>query len=207
MERNPHASPAAEVADVPDPAPPQPLQASFRPLKCRVTVADELAFSFYVNTRPRRLITHLVMGLGLVLVLPPGTPHLLLYLFGNDASHIRTYSLMYFGAFGLYRVVQLGVLYSVVLRRWGNKKTQARTFTLQLATDGVITWTANARSEMRWTVVKGLGVTRGYVFLLMSTVSGAAIPRRVFNDDAEWQSFVTAVREGFARGKAVSSGA
>jgi hypothetical protein len=188
-EPNPYAPPPAEVAHVPDTEPSQELPGPFQPLKCRVTVADELALWLYLNTRrPAIVAVHLLFVLLLVASL----------LGVHDAHGSVNQGVM---AFVIYAGLQVAWLAGILHRRWGPGKDRKSSFVFQLTSDGVVVSNSEARIEQRWSVFKQLRVTRDTVFLFMNKMSAYVIPRRMFSDDEGWQTFVSAVREGCDTGK------
>lgn len=127
---------------------------------------------------------------------------LMLLLTSMASSSAYTNGLAWCGIFFGVQILQLVFL---VGRRWGPRKDRQSSFLFQLAAEGAIIFNVEGRLELRWSAFKELHVARERLFLFRSKQIAYIIPRRVFSDDAEWQSFVTAVREGFAAGKLQST--
>lgn len=173
---------------MPEIVPAPPFQPCFRPLKCRITVGDELALWLYLKTStPWPLIVNLLVALLIAAALAACSVPVLL-------------SGLLACGFNLW--VEGVLLSRLLIRRWGPSKDRYSTFLLQMAAEGTIVTNGVARVEQRWGAFKALHVARERLYLFLGKGTAYVIPRRLFSDDDEWQSFVTAVREGFDRGKA-----
>lgn len=152
-------------------------------------MADELAVWLYLYTRSLwPVVINLLTALVLTVILTAA------FSFPVLGSGLVACS----ATFG----VQILPLVLVLLRRWGPSKDRYSTFLFQMAVEGVIVTNVVARVERRWGTFKEVHAGRERLFLFLNKAVAYVIPRRVFSDDNEWQTFVTAVRESFAKGQA-----
>jgi hypothetical protein len=79
---------------------------------------------------------------------------------------------------------------SVVLSMISSKnKTVLTDHTLVLADEGFVEETPYNRTEGKWRGVQKLARTRRHIFIYIAPYMAHVVPRRAFQDDAEWNAF------------------
>jgi hypothetical protein len=61
--------------------------------------------------------------------------------------------------------------------------------TITLGDDGYVAESQYGKSEIRWAMVQKLARTRWYIFIYLNQDNAVVIPRRAFENSAQWDAF------------------
>jgi hypothetical protein len=152
-------------------------------IRYKNTFRDVMAFCFYHYPRTPFVIGFYGIGFGLVSVatfrsLPADL---------SPVAKIITFLIIELILFVLIAGgFAITVVLSMVSRR---NKTVLTEHTLTVADGSFVEETAYNKTDYKWAGVQKLARTRSYVFIYISQHAAHVLPRRAFQNDAEWHSF------------------
>jgi hypothetical protein len=156
------------------------------------TFRDILAFCLYHYARsPIVLASYAFGGALLSLTIVQAVQSLP----GNTPLYVKAFAFLFVEFLALTLV---GALYaallvlSMVSRR---NKTVLTDHRFALAPESFVDETAYSKTEFKWSAVQKLARTRRYIFVYVAQHAAHVIPKRAFQDDAEWNAFYQFCRE------------
>ncbi len=148
-----------------------------------------MAFCFYHYPRSPLVIS--IYGIGFVLISIP-----IIEALPSDASLVAkviNFLALEFIAFAVIAgFFAITVVLSMVSRR---NKTLLTEHAITLADGSFVEETAYNKTDCKWSGVQKLARTRSHIFIYIAQHMAHVIPRRVFRDNHEWDSFYEFCRQ------------
>jgi hypothetical protein len=152
-------------------------------IRYRNTFGDIMAFCFYHYPRSPLVIGTIVVGMGVLsFVFIQAIPSEF-----TTMAKIITFLVLEALAFLLFAGL---IAISVVLSMISSKnKTVLTDHTLTLNEESFFEETVYNRTEQKWNSVQKLARTRRHILIYIAQYLAHVVPRRAFQDDAEWNAF------------------